>query len=186
MSAVPPDELSARYLSENLRMLRELRGLSQDQLARMAGIPRPTWTALESGSANPTLSVLLRAARALGVSIDELINQPKALVRHYPASQLPTHRRGGVVLRSLLPDPLPGLTIERMELSPDGRMVGVPHTSGTREYLCCEVGTIQLSAGGERFTLAPGDVVVFRGDQNHSYYNPGAEVAVAYSAVVVG
>ena len=38
----------ATNLSENLRQLRETRGLSQQQLARLAGVPRPTWASLES------------------------------------------------------------------------------------------------------------------------------------------
>ena len=62
-------------------------------------------------------------------------------------------------------------------------MAGVPHTPGTREYLTCERGTIELSAGGERWTLAPGDVVVFRGDQRHGYRNRGPTTAVAYSVI---
>ena len=52
-------------------------------------------------------------------------------------------------------------------------MAGVPHTPGTREYLTCERGQIELSAGGESFALDPGDVVVFRGDQRHGYRNTG-------------
>ena len=55
------DDISSN-LSNNLRQLREMRGLSQQQLARQAGIPRPTWASLESGSANPTLSVLVKVA----------------------------------------------------------------------------------------------------------------------------
>ena len=65
------------------------------------------------------------------------------------------------------------------------RMTGVPHTAGTREYLACESGEIVLVASGERFVLQPGDVVVFRGDQRHSYENQGAKTAVGYSAVLL-
>lgn len=31
----------------------------------------------------------------------------------------------------------------------------------------------------------PSDVVAFRGDQRHSYHNPGARPAIAYSVVVL-
>mgnify|MGYP003694347431 CR=1 FL=1 len=44
---------------------------------------------------------------------------------------------------------------------------------GTREYLTCEQGEIQLAVAGEQWRLTAGDVVVFRGDQRHSYRNPG-------------
>ena len=64
-------------------------------------------------------------------------------------------------------------------------MTGVPHTPGTREYLTCESGEIVLVAAGETWRLAEGDVVAFRGDQKHSYGNPGTRKAVGYSIVVL-
>ena len=76
-------------------------------------------------------------------------------------------------MRKLLPESLPGLDLERMVLPPGARMAGVPHTPGTREYLTCERGTVELAVAGERYALAEGDVVMFRGDQRHGYHNPG-------------
>ena len=88
-------------------------------------------------------------------------------------------------IRKLLPDPIPGMEIDRFELPPGARMAGVPHTPGTREYLTCESGEIVLVASGERFDLAAGDLVAFHGDQRHSYANPGTKPAVGYSVVVL-
>src|SRR6187399_2909621 len=82
-----------RNLGENVRKLRETRGLSQQQLAKLSGIPRPTWANIESGSANPTLSVLTRVASTLQVSIEELISAPRASLRQYRASELPARVR---------------------------------------------------------------------------------------------
>jgi DNA-binding response OmpR family regulator len=42
-------------------------------MAKLSGVPRATWAHLESGSGNPTLNVLHRAATALAVSIEELV-----------------------------------------------------------------------------------------------------------------
>ena len=94
-----------------------------------------------------------------------------------------SRRRGSVTLRRLLPESIAGLELERMELPPGAAMAGVPHTPGTREYLTCERGRIELSAGGESWLLEPGDVVVFRGDQKHGYRNAGSGVTIAYSVV---
>lgn len=173
------------HLAGNARQLRRARGQTQAQLARLAGIPRATLAHLESGAGNPTLQVLVRVAAALQVTLEELVARPRAACRHYPAAQLPVRRKGEVLIRSLLPDPLPGVSIERMELPPRARMAGVPHMAGTREYLTCEQGSLELIASGERFRLARGDVVVFRGDQPHSYHNPGSRDAVGYSVVLL-
>ena len=178
-----PDD-GAANLAANLRRLREARGLSQQQAARLAGIPRPTWASLESGSANPTLAVLTRTAAALQVSIEELIGPPRAAVRHFAAATRRAKRRQGALLRPLLPEAIPGLEISRLELDPGGHLNGIPHTAGTREYLCCEQGRIELVASGERHELGPGDALVFRGDQRHGYRNPDPKRRALATSVV--
>jgi transcriptional regulator with XRE-family HTH domain len=176
-------DAAAFNLANNIRTLREARGLTQQQMSKLSGVPRPTWANLESGGANPTLTVLVRVAAALQVRVEELIGPPKASARFYRSGELPERVRGSVTVRKLLPDPIAGLEIERMELPVGATMTGVPHTPGTREYLTCEAGQVQLTAAGQTWTLQPGELVVFRGDQRHSYRNTGSKLAVAYSVV---
>lgn len=178
------DDVASR-LGRNVKTLREARGLTQAQIAKLASLPRATWANLESGAANPTLSVLDRVATAFQVTIEELVAAPRSEASHYPCASLPVKARGAVSVRKLLPDPIPGMEIDRIDLPPRAKMVGVPHTPGTREYLTCESGHIVLVASGEEYRLAPGDVVAFRGDQRHSYLNPEGKPAVAYSVVVI-
>ncbi len=178
------DDVATR-LGVNVRTLREARGMTQAQMAKLASLPRATWANLESGASNPTLSVLDRVASAFQVSIEELVAAPRSEARHYARDQLVVKTRGSASVRKLLPDPIPGMEIDRIELPPRGKMIGVPHTPGTREYLTCESGEITLVASGEEYLLRAGDVVAFRGDQRHSYANPSTKPAVAYSVVVI-
>ena len=178
------DELGER-IARNVKQLREARGMTQEQMAKVADVPRATWTNLESGSANPTLSVLHRAAGALQVTIEELLSSPRAACEFFPLGTLPKRKQGQAEVRKLLPHAIPGMEMDRIELPPGGRMPGVPHTPGTREYLTCEEGEIVLSAAGERWHLKVGDVISFRGDQRHAYANPGVAPAVGYSVVVL-
>lgn len=171
------------HLGRNVRQLRERRGLSQAQLAKLAGVPRATWTHLESGAANPTLSVLIKAANALQVRLEELLSRPAGDVEFFSAASLPSRARGPVVLRKLLPESLAGLDLERMHFPHGSRLTGVPHTEGTREYLTVEKGQLELSVAGEQHRLSAGDVVAFRGDQKHGYANVGPGEAIAYSVI---
>ena len=174
---------TSRHLGDNVRQLREGRGLTQQQIAKIAGVPRATWSNMESGAANPTLAVLTKVANALQTRLEELLSAPRTAARHVKASELFARKRGSVQVRRLLPEPLPGLEIERMSLPAHASMSGVPHTPGTREYLTVEQGEVELSVGGELFLLAAGDVVMFRGDQRHGYRNPRAQPAIAYSVI---
>jgi XRE family transcriptional regulator, regulator of sulfur utilization len=173
------------HLGRNLKALRAARRLSQEQAAKLAGLPRPTWANLESGSANPTLNVLLRVASVLQVSVEELIGPPKAECRFFSAAEIETSRRGQASIRKILPDAIPGCDLDRFEIPSGAQLVGVPHRAGTREYLTCESGKIRLRVAGESWDLRPGDVVVFRGDQRHSYHNVADSKAVGYSIVLL-
>ena len=56
-----------------LKKIRESRGLTQDALARKAGISRAYLARLEMGRHDPHLSRLRTLARALGVPVGELL-----------------------------------------------------------------------------------------------------------------
>ena len=61
-------------LSENVKRIRRQKGLSQDKLAKAAGITLTTVVKIESGANdNPTLKTLRSLAEALGVTVNDLI-----------------------------------------------------------------------------------------------------------------
>ena len=172
-------------LASNLKYLRHQSGLTQAKLAKRAGIPRSTVATLETGGGNPTLAVMTALAEGLQIRLEELLSAPRAQIAHFPKGSLKSSQRdrGRASVWKLLPEPIPGLEIDKMRLKPGARMTGVPHRSGTREYLTCETGEITLWAAGERVEVKAGDVVAFQGDQRHSYSNEGSSVAVGFSVV---
>ncbi len=184
--STPSPDRTAQHLAANILQLRTLRGLTQQKAAKAAGIPRPTWSNLESGTANPTLSVLRRCAEALQVSIEELVAPPKSSTLLYTVDQLPTRGNALSVVRKIIPEPLGGLQLERIELAANSRFTGVPHKSGTREFLACEQGTFSVHVSGEQWIVLTGQVLVFRGDQRHSYVNNSRDRCVGYSLVMFG
>jgi len=62
-------------LAKNVKRLREAKGLSQEKLARLADVANNTLIKMETGeNINPTLETLKKVAKALEVSVDDLIN----------------------------------------------------------------------------------------------------------------
>src|SRR5215212_5328541 len=102
-------EDAAANLGRNIQQLREARGLTQQKISAVAGIPRATWANLESGAANPTLNVLVKVAQALQVRLEELIEPPRRTGRLYKVDTLPSRTRGNVTVRKLLPETIAGL-----------------------------------------------------------------------------
>lgn len=61
-------------LANNIKKMREAKGLSQEKLARLADVANNTLIKMESGeNQNPTLDTLKKVAKALVVSVDDLI-----------------------------------------------------------------------------------------------------------------
>lgn len=66
-------------LSENLVMLRNLKGLSQEQIAEVIGISRQSYAKWEQGETIPDIEKCDRLAQFYGVSIDALIHDDNAV-----------------------------------------------------------------------------------------------------------
>lgn len=64
-----------RILARNLRQLRLGRALSQDDLAAEAGLRQALISAIEVGTANPTLESLDRLASALEIDLAALFDR---------------------------------------------------------------------------------------------------------------
>jgi molybdate-binding protein/transcriptional regulator with XRE-family HTH domain len=60
-----------------LRLTRQSRGFSQQQLAGMAGVSRQAVSAVEAGHSDPSLRVALALANALGVTVEALFGPGK-------------------------------------------------------------------------------------------------------------
>lgn len=174
-----------KNIAGNLVALRSKRGISQAVLAKLVGTTRASIALLESGSANPTLEVLLKISNGLKVSIDELISSPRAECQLVRAAdvKVDSRSRRGVVLRKLLPDKIPATEMDELCLEPGAVMTGSPHVDGTREFFTCIAGQISIGVLGEVYVLSKGDVLAFPGDKPHSYKNTGKSSAVGISVV---
>jgi transcriptional regulator with XRE-family HTH domain len=100
------DSLPAR-LGQNVRQLREARGLTQQQVARLAKLPRRTWSHVESGAGNPTLAVLDKVASRAAGADRGADRGARAAGRLYAKDSLRVRRQGDGSIRQLLPDPIP-------------------------------------------------------------------------------
>ncbi|MGN0701024.1 MAG: helix-turn-helix transcriptional regulator [Oscillospiraceae bacterium] len=64
-------------MAKNLRLkaARAALDMSQDELAKKAGVTRQTISAVENGDYNPTINLCIAICKALGKTLDELFWQ---------------------------------------------------------------------------------------------------------------
>lgn len=61
-------------ISNNIKKLRQAKGLSQDRLSKLADVSYNSIIKLETGGiTNPTIDTLQKIANAFGVSVDDLL-----------------------------------------------------------------------------------------------------------------
>ncbi len=111
-----------------LRLARQARGLSQQQLAGMAAVTRQAVSAVESGHSDPSLRVALALSRALGMTVEELFGpgDPVDPVLAQPVA--PVGGEGSRVVLATVADtfvalPLRGDTVDRAGFGPAGGLV---------------------------------------------------------------
>ncbi len=114
-----------------LRLARQARGFSQQQLAGMAGVSRQAVSAVESGLSDPSLRVALALCRALGLTVEELFGPalPEPVVEVRPLVRLgPAGARVSLapVGESFVALPLAGATVTRAGFVPAGGRVTGP------------------------------------------------------------
>ncbi len=64
---------TANKVSDNIRKLRQKKGMSQDRLSKEADLALNTIVKIETGeNPNPTVETLEKIAKALGVSVADL------------------------------------------------------------------------------------------------------------------
>ncbi|WMU51299.1 helix-turn-helix domain-containing protein [Pseudomonas aeruginosa] len=63
----------AMTIALNLKRFREAKKLTQREVWEAAGISKSSYTSYEAGRSDPTGEIIVRLAKALGVSTDELL-----------------------------------------------------------------------------------------------------------------
>ena len=60
-------------LGKNLKQIRTAKSISQGKIARILKVGRSFITNIENGKTNPTLDTIAKIAKAIGVSVGELM-----------------------------------------------------------------------------------------------------------------
>jgi transcriptional regulator with XRE-family HTH domain len=168
----------------NLRRLRVQRALSLERLSKASGVSRAMLGQIELGRSAPTINVLWKIARALGVPFSALISSRSGggtvLMPADRAKKLTSHD-GQFTSRALFPFDSPRkVEFYELRLGPRAIENADPHPPGTVENLVVGQGTVEISVDGQQHLLASGDAILFEADVPHVYRNPGDVEALMY------
>jgi transcriptional regulator with XRE-family HTH domain len=168
----------------NLNRLRGQRGLSFEKLAQLSGVSRAMLGQIELGQSAPTINVLWKIARGLGVTFSALISAdsaPGPVVMRSSDAKLLTSSDLRFSSRALFPvDRSRRVEFYELRLATGGAEHADAHAPGTTENLVVAVGSVEIELGDDRHVLNVGDSIFFTADNPHVYRNRGKSGAVMY------
>jgi transcriptional regulator with XRE-family HTH domain len=165
----------------NLRLLREDRGLTLQELSERSGVSKAMLAQIEAGKSSPTISLGWKIANGLGVPFGALLGEPLPgdfLVHSRDQVQALYSDDRRLCTRALFP---PGdaraAELYELTLEPGATENAQSHTPGTREQIYVTGGQLKVETDEHSAELSHGDVLFFCADRPHRYHNPGRSPA---------
>lgn len=178
-------------VGDTLAALRQTQSLSLDELSRKAGVSKSMLSQIERAQANPTVAVVWRLANALGVSMGDLLGNPrppaKPAIELVPLHATPSLRSpdGLCELRILGPIELAGqFEWYALSLQLGGALESQAHEHGTREHLTVLSGALEVVSGDTQQRLKNGETARYAADRPHTIRNLGKTPASAWLVVM--
>ncbi len=147
-------------IRQRIRGLRLARGWSLDALAARCYLSPSTLSRIETGHRRIALDQLVPIARALGTTLDQLVESAEdedVVIRPQP-----DHTRGVTTWLLSRESTLHGVTVAKMRITPE-RPTGPEHQSvhPGREWLTVLSGTARLRLGERTILVQAGDAAEF-------------------------
>lgn len=175
----PPD------VGSNLRRLRHAQGYSLETLAKRSGVSRAMLGQIETGKSVPTITLIWKVSKALGIPATALIAQssePRSTVLTKEAIRTIASNNGGFLQRVFShPESDQPFDFSEFELAAGHREIAPVYPWGARATILVTAGLIEieLNSGGST-RLSTGDVILYQADSAHAFFNPLAERAIGF------
>ena len=170
--------------------LRDIAGLSQEQVAERAGVPLEEYIAYEAGTRDFSFSHLFNIAGVLGVDISDLLTGESPKLKGYILTragkgQEETSCHDQYVYRNLAYN-FVGRKIEPMYVvvDPEDNKTLTPNSHDGQEFDYILSGTMHIVIGKNDLVLHPGDSVYYDSRTPHAMEAVGGE-AVHFLAIVI-
>ncbi len=175
-------EQSVEAIANNLKSIRETRGLSLDQLSELTGVSKSMLRQIETGKSSPTIATIWKIANGLRVSFTSLLRKPvvQAEVRSFRGEKPLTAKAEHYRLFPLIPfEPQQSFETYYLEIDAGTSFSGEPHEGNTFEYVFVLQGKLQISVDGRKFDINESEFLQFQANCPHEYTCLGKKMVSA-------
>lgn len=170
-------------LGDNLKAIREKRGLNLGEVSELTGISKAMLSKIERSESIPTITTVWKIANGLKITLHDLSDtQSESYSIKNVANMEPLIDDGGLFsLYTLFPfSPLDGVQVlygifkPGYHYKPDMFI----HESSHKEYCIVFQGQLDVVIDGTTYSLEKGCAIDFNAKQEHGYINTGDENAI--------
>jgi len=162
-------------VSQRIKLFRQQKKMSLDELSRRAGVSKGTLVEIEGCRANPSIAVLCRLAAAMGVSVADFVDvSSKPAVRLISSDEIPELWKGekGGTAKLLAGSGGPDMTeLWMWEMQAGEKFASPGHKEGTIELFYIQAGSLTLGVQDHEYLLKTGCSAAARTDVPHFYEN---------------
>lgn len=170
------------YISDLIKNYRRSRAASLDDLSKASGVSRSMICNIECEKVVPSIQVLSRLARAMEISLAELVDptdKPKA----YRLTNLNESKKATSKDGSFICSPLASgsnnrsVEVYAFEFTKQGKHMSQGHAPRSIEYIVVNEGKMELQVGNEKIPLKAGDALEFKASMKHVYSQENKKLA---------
>ncbi|MBV7317317.1 cupin domain-containing protein [Shewanella sp. NIFS-20-20] len=174
-------------IGHNLKVVRKLKGLSQRELAKRAGVTNSTISMIEKNSVSPSVSSLKKVLAGIPMSLVEFFSieeaqtaEPKVVYRQEELLDIGS----GPLEYKLIGRDFPNRAMSVMwETYAPGTDTGEEMLQHLGEEAALVIsGKLELTVGDEVYIIGAGDSYYFNSEQPHRFRNPFDEACQLVSA----
>lgn len=172
------DKLNS-VIAENLKMLREERKLSLDNVAKLSGVSKSMLGQIERGEVNPTVSTVWKISNGLKISFTQLMSRPEADIELVDKSEIQPLVEDNGRFRNFpvfLFDSTRRFEMYSLEIDEGSYLSAEAHPQGTQEFITVFSGEVSIIIGSEKYVVAAGNSIRFKADSPHAYKNTGNRI----------
>lgn len=174
-------------IGKNIMNERKLKNMSLDELAKRSGVSKSMLSQIEQDKTNPTVVTAWKIARALDMSVQELLESTGSnIIEVIRSADAPIIHSEDRLCTIRINSPIhmtDNLELYQMLFKPGGKNISLPHFPKAEEFLTVTEGSLKVTSGDYSTVLHKGDTARYRADVEHMIENLSEGVSEAYMVV---
>lgn len=173
-------------VGERLHMIRQNKGLSLDEVAKLTGVSKPALAQIERGTTSPTVNTLWKISNGVNVPLSYLLQEQAEEFKIVDLeSKAPILEYGqAMTAYALFPyEPTRNIEVFYIDFAAGCEHKSTRHIDGVEEYVFVLSGTLTITFGSQSCTLHERQAIRFGADVDHAYQNPTERPCTIYNII---